>query len=54
MTKNHNARFMEEQTPDKVVAHSPECRQFLDREMPLERDLGDRHAFGKPVYQQEA
>jgi hypothetical protein len=45
---------MEEQTPYKIVAHSPERRQFLDGEMPFECDLRDRHAFGEPVYQQEA
>ena len=49
VTEDDHARFVKEQAPDKVVAHAPERRQFLHREMPLERGLGRRHALGMHV-----
>jgi hypothetical protein len=44
-TEDHDARRVQKQAPDEVVAHSPERGQLLHREMPLERDLGGRRAF---------
>jgi hypothetical protein len=45
MTEDHHARFVEEQTADKVVAHPPKRGKFVDREMPFERHLTRCHVL---------
>ena len=47
MVKEHDdARLVEEETPDEVVTQVPELRQFVNRQMAFERDVGGRHHVG--------
>lgn len=45
MIKNHDTGLMKKQPADKLVAHSPEFRQFIDGEMPLKRGLRECHSI---------
>ena len=45
--EHDDARFVEEQPPNEVVAHVPECRQLIDRKVALKRGTGCAHRIGR-------
>ena len=47
--ENHDVRLVKKETADKIVAHIPDCGQFLNREMTLKRDAGCWHIYSSKV-----